>query len=66
VNRPFWETPWWRHSATEQERLKDAIRRAAGGEFVRFETTHLSPEGVEHIIDFSLKSVRDSSGSIIL
>ena len=66
MNKPFWETPWWRHSATEQERLKDAIRKAAAGQFVRYETTHLSPDGVEHIIDFSLKPVRDPSGNIIL
>jgi len=66
VKRPFWETHWWRHSATEQERLKDAIGKAAAGQFVRYETTHLSPDGVEHIIDFSLKPVRDPSGNIIL
>ena len=65
INKPFWETPWWRHSATEQERLKGAIRMAASGQFIRFETTHMS-EGVEHIIDFSLKPVRDASGDIIL
>ena len=65
MNKPFWETPWWRHSATEQERLKGAIRMAASGQFIRFETTHMS-EGVEHIIDFSLKPVRDTSGDIIL
>ena len=65
VNKPFWETPWWQHSATEQERLKGAIRMAASGQFIRFETTHMSG-GVEHIIDFSLKPVRDPSGAIIL
>jgi len=65
INKPFWETPWWQHSATEQERLKEAIRMAASGQFIRFETTHMS-KGVEHIIDFSLKPVRDPSGSIIL
>ncbi len=45
--------------------MKGAIRMAASGQFIRFETTHLS-EGVEHIIDFSLKPVRDSSGDIVL
>ncbi|HEX2524040.1 MAG TPA: PAS domain-containing protein, partial [Terriglobia bacterium] len=65
INKPFWETPWWKHSATEQERLKGAIQMAASGQFIRFETTHMS-EGVEHIIDFSLKPVRDASGNIVL
>ncbi len=64
--RPFWETPWWSHSKTEQERLRKAVQKAGRGELVRFEVTHRSPEGRSMNVDFSLKPVRDKSGKIIL
>ena len=38
--RLFWETPWWSHSPEQQEKLRKSVKAAAGGEFVRFETTH--------------------------
>jgi PAS domain S-box-containing protein len=66
VGKPFWETPWWTHSASEQAKLRDAIMRAARGEFVRFETTHTSASGVVATIDFSLKPVRDATGVVAL
>jgi PAS domain S-box-containing protein len=66
IRKPFWETPWWVHSKREQDRLREAISRAARGELVRFETVHPSPGGQLMNIDFSLKPVRDETGNIIL
>ena len=63
--RFFWETPWWTHSSDEQRRLREAITRAAQGEFVRYETTHPAADGQLMIVDFSLKPVRDAGGRII-
>ena len=60
----FWETPWWTHSADEQARLRQAIARAADGEFVRYLTTHQDPQGAVHTIDFSLKPLFDDQGAI--
>ncbi|OPX64127.1 MULTISPECIES: PAS domain S-box protein [unclassified Methanoregula] len=64
VNRPFWETPWWAHSEELREKLKDAIRRAASGETVRFEATHPAADGHLAYIDFSVKPVVDPDGRI--
>ncbi len=64
--RPFWEGPWWQHSIEEQDRLRDAIERAARGELVRYESTHLGQDGTVHFVDFSLKPVRDEEGRVIL
>jgi PAS domain S-box-containing protein len=64
VNRPFWETPWWSHSADLQKTLKDAIVRAASGETVRFEATHPGADGQLAIIDFSIRPVKDPAGRI--
>ncbi len=66
LDKPFWETPWWAHSPEQQERLKEAVRAAARGEFVRFEATHLTPEGRLVYVDFSLKPVRDEEGNVLL
>ena len=65
INRPFWETPWWSHSADLQEMLKDAIQRAASGETVRFEATHPAADGHLAYIDFSIKPMVDSTGRIL-
>ena len=66
IGKPFWETPWWTHSPELQGKLRAAIRRAAEGEFVRFEVTHLAANGSLRYVDFSLKPVRDKAGKIVL
>lgn len=64
VGNPVWETPWWSHAPDLQARLKDAVQMAAGGETVRFETTHIATDGHTAYIDFSIKPVRDAAGRI--
>jgi PAS domain S-box-containing protein len=66
VGKPYWEGPWWAHSVDEQERLRSAVRRAAGGETLRFETTHIDGNGDRHFVDFSLKPIFDDEGKVIL
>ena len=61
----FWETPWWTHSETEQEKLKEAIKRVQNGEVCRFQTTHLNIDGEITHIDHSLTPVYDQSGELI-
>lgn len=65
INKPFWQTPWWTHSADMQKKLRAAIKKAAGGEIVVFEATHKAPDGSLHYIDFSLKPVKDETGKVI-
>jgi len=65
LNKPFWEGPWWTHSAQLQEKLRQAIKSVAQGEFVRFEATHTAKDGSLHDVDFSLKPVKDESGRVI-
>ena len=62
----FWDTPWWTHSEAERQRLRDAVARAAQGEFVRFETSHPAPDGRLLHVDFSLKPVRDEQGRVVM
>lgn len=66
IGKPFWETPWWTHSKELQQRLIEAVKWAAGGEFVRFEATHRAADGTLRYIDFSLKPVKDAAGKVVL
>jgi PAS domain S-box-containing protein len=66
VNRHFWETAWWKGDAARIRRLKEAIHKAAGGIFVRYETEFVGAGNSTMIVDFSLKPVFDSSGRIRL
>ncbi|UCD51429.1 MAG: PAS domain S-box protein [Phycisphaerales bacterium] len=59
----FWDCPWWDRS--QEPDVRHAIERASRGEFVRFETTHLSADGEVRDIDFSLTPVRDEDGNPI-
>lgn len=65
LRRPFWETPWWTHSAELQEKLKDAVSRAAAGETVQFQASHVGKDGSTVYTDFSLNPVVDAEGSTI-
>lgn len=58
IGRYFWDTPWWNHSPALQEKLKAAVKKAAQGEFVRFETEHPGANGKLRYVDFSLTPLR--------
>lgn len=64
LGKPFWETPWWTHSAELQERLRAAVQEAAQGMLVRFEATHVAWDGRVCDLDFSLKPVIDAQGRV--
>ena len=66
VGRPFWEAPWWSHSAALQERLRAAIAAAAAGRLDRFEATHPTVDGTLLTIDFSIKPLRDAQGAVVM
>ncbi|MEI6841686.1 MAG: PAS domain S-box protein [Methanomicrobiales archaeon] len=64
TQKPFWEARWWTFSPEIQAQLKDAVIRAAAGDFVRYEVD-VQGAGCRVItIDFSLKPVMDASGTI--
>lgn len=65
-NQPFWELECWAYCPEVQNRMKQAIGRAARGEFVRYEEHILSWEQMLRIVDFSLKPIRNESGHVIL
>ena len=66
VGRPFWETHWWQISPDTQADLRDAISRAAQGNFIRYEVDVWGINQRAITIDFSLRPVHDEQGEVIL
>jgi len=66
AGKPFWETRWWSISEEVRKQVREAVRRAAQGEFVRFETIVRGRGDEVLTIDFSLKPVFDRAGKVIL
>jgi PAS domain S-box-containing protein len=66
VGRPFWEAPGYIHTPGAPEKLREAIARAAAGEFIRYETPLMRPSGEEVIFDVSLHPVRNKQGDVSL
>ncbi len=60
----FWETPWWSSTPNEQEKLKQAVFKAARGESSHFITKHVNPDGTPLIIDFTLSPIYDDNGTL--
>ena len=53
VGRPLWDA--FALPAAAEARHRDAVRRAAAGEAVRYEETLVDGRGVEHVLDVSLR-----------
>jgi PAS domain S-box-containing protein len=66
VGRPFWEARWWSLSKKTRSEIKDGIRRAAQGEFVRYEVDVRGAGDLVRTIDFSIKPVFGESGKVAL
>jgi PAS domain S-box-containing protein len=66
IGKPFWEAPWWRGDEARVRRLQEAIRRAANGELVRYETEVRGAGDTLTTIDFRLKPVFVRDGTVKL
>ena len=65
--RPFWTTFWWQVSEEINATLRESIRRAAQGEFVRWDAEIYGRAGGKEtiIIDASLMPVKDEQGNVV-
>ena len=65
VGKPFEEAYWWSYDAAVQAQLRDAMRRAGGGETVRYEVPVRMAGGQMLTIDFQIAPLRDDDGRIV-
>jgi PAS domain S-box-containing protein len=65
--KPFWTTFWWQVSEEINATLRESIRRAAQGEFVRWDTEIYGRSGGKEtiVIDASLMPVKDERGNVV-
>lgn len=66
LGMPFWDAPWWTASLETQQQLREAIARAAAGEFVRYDVEVRGKGERTMYIDFSLSPGRDEKGEVVL
>jgi PAS domain S-box-containing protein len=65
LDRPFWETPWWRGSEEVKARIRLATDQAGAGLVFHEELPYWLGDGCERIVDFAMHPIRDASGSVI-
>src|SRR5579862_1185032 len=65
LGRPFWETMWWRRFPESQEKIKAATPRAAAGIPYREVLMYSWGDGSDHVVDFSLFTIRDPEGKVL-
>jgi len=64
VDRPFWDTPWWRGSEEIRTRIRFATHQAAAGLDFREELRYWVADGKERVVDFAMHPIRDQSGTV--
>jgi PAS domain S-box-containing protein len=64
IDRPFWETPWWRGSEQVKARIRLAAEQAISGASFREELTYWMADGSERVVDFAIHPIRDRSGAV--
>jgi PAS domain S-box-containing protein len=65
LDRPFWDTPWWRGAEEVKARIRLATDQAASGRVFREELRYWRADGGERVVDFSMHPIRDQSGTVI-
>ncbi|MEH2091808.1 PAS domain S-box protein [Nostoc sp.] len=66
IGLPFWETVWFQYTPNASETVRQAVVRAAAGEFVRLEAPIINPFGETMTFDISLYPIRNEKGEVIL
>jgi PAS domain S-box-containing protein len=66
LDKPFWDTPWWRGSEEMKARIRFATDQAASGLAFREELRYWLADGSERIVDFAMHPVRGPSGAVAL
>ncbi|GCF12076.1 hypothetical protein Harman_00110 [Haloarcula mannanilytica] len=65
IGKPFWESPWFDHSAALRGRVKTWIDRAASGEYVEFEADLRKSTGEQYTVEGVFRPVTNEEGEVV-
>jgi PAS domain S-box-containing protein len=65
LDRPFWDTPWWRGTDEAKARIRFATQQALAGLEFREELPYWTADGSERVVDFAMHPIRNQSGAIM-
>ena len=65
VGTPLWESRWFSYSSELRDQIRDSVKRAAAGQFIRFEGKLELPSGAIQDMDYSIKPVKNEEGKIV-
>ena len=65
LDRPFWDTPWWRGSEEIKARIRFATHQAASGLVFREQLRYWVADGSERIVDFAIHPILDRGGAVM-
>jgi PAS domain S-box-containing protein len=65
LDRPFWDTPWWRGTDEAKARIRFATQQALAGLEFREELPYWTADGSERLVDFAMHPIRNQSGAIM-
>ncbi|HKC88507.1 MAG TPA: PAS domain S-box protein, partial [Blastocatellia bacterium] len=66
LDRPFWETSWWRGSEEVKARVRAATEQAAAGMVFREELPYWLADGTERVAVLAIHPIRDRDGRVML
>lgn len=66
IDMKVWDTIWFSYSEQVISTLKQGVKQAANGEFVRFEINALGVNKQLNTLDLSLQPIKDEKGKVIL
>jgi len=64
VGQRLWETPWFEKGAPDDDTTAEWIDRAAGGEYVEFETELTRPDGTPYTVAGVFRPVRGDADAV--
>ena len=60
----FWQGHWWLSDA-DRRLVKDAVERAAAGDYVQLQIGHTGPDGTVKVSDLSIGPILDEAGNVV-
>ncbi len=65
IGKPFWECPWWCHSAALMQQIKSAIAQTAAGQTFQAEMPYFVADGSQRMVNLVVLPIKDETGRVV-